>query len=106
MFMRMNSTQAKAQADILKAIAHPTRVLMLDALSRGDRCVNELRIHASVSQPTISHHLEKLKKVGIVTEQRVGKKIVHHLASPCILKALVCTVEALKSVNKRLGKTL
>ena len=74
MFMHMNSTQAKARADILKALAHPTRVLMLDALSRGDRCVNDLRILASVSQPTISHHLEKLKKVGIVTERRAGKQ--------------------------------
>ena len=99
--MGMNSFQAKARAGILKALAHPTRVLMLDALSRGDRCVNDLRILASVSQPTISHHLEKLKKAGIVTERRAGKRIVHHLACPCMLKALDCTCEALKSVTKR-----
>ena len=50
----MNSTQAKARADILKALAHPTRVLMLDALSRGDRCVNDLR-HPRLDEP--AHHL-------------------------------------------------
>ena len=101
MFIFMNSTQAKARAAILKALAHPTRVLMLDALSRGDRCVNDLRILATVSQPTISHHLEKLKKVGIVTERRAGKRIIHHLACPCMLQALGCTLEALKAVKKR-----
>ncbi|MGD9612587.1 MAG: ArsR/SmtB family transcription factor [Kiritimatiellia bacterium] len=97
----MNTVQAKARANLLKALAHPTRVLMLDALSHGDRCVNDLRFLASVSQPTISHHLEKLKKVGIVTERRAGKRVLHHLACPCMLQALGCTFEALKSVKKR-----
>ena len=102
----MNAIQAKARADVLKALSHPTRVLILDALSRGDRCVNDLRILASVSQPTISHHLEKLKKAGIVTERRAGKRIVHHLACPCMLQALECTCGVLQSVKKRHGDNL
>lgn len=97
----MNSTQAKARADILKALAHPTRVLLLDALSHGDRCVNDLRSLASTSLPTLSRHLDKLKKVGIVTERRAGPKVIHHLACPCILAALGCTLGVLKSVQKR-----
>lgn len=97
----MNPTQAKARAAILKALAHPTRVLMLDALSRGDRCVNDLRILAAVSQPTISHHLEKLKKTGIVSDRRAGKRMIHHLACPCILEALECTLGVLQSAEKR-----
>ena len=97
----MNTVQAKARADLLKALAHPTRVLMLDALGRGDCCVNDLRRLAATSQPTISRHLERLKKVGIVTERRAGKRVIHHLACPCMLQALGCTFEALKSVKKR-----
>lgn len=97
----MNTAQAKARADILKALAHPTRVLMLDALSRGDCCVNDLRSLAATSQPTISRHLDKLKKVGIVTEHRAGKRVIHHLATPCMLQALGCTFDVLKSVRKR-----
>ena len=97
----MNTAQAKARADLLKALAHPTRVLMLDALSRGDCCVTDLRSLAATSQPTISRHLEKLKKVGIVTERRAGKQVIHHLATPCMLQALGCAFEALKSVRKR-----
>ena len=97
----MNSLQAKARAAILKALAHPTRVLMLDALNRGDRCVNDLRNLAAVSQPTITHHLEKLKKAGLVTERRAGKRVIHHLACPCILEALACTLGVLQSTEKR-----
>lgn len=97
----MNSLQAKARAAILKALAHPTRVLMLDALSRGDRCVNDLRNLAAVSQPTITHHLERLKKAGLVTERRAGKRVIHHLACPCILEALECTLGVLQSTEKR-----
>lgn len=99
--MNMNTAQAKARADLLKALAHPTRVLMLDELSRGDRCVSDLRSLAATSQPTISRHLDKLKKAGIVTERRAGPRVIHHLACPCMLQALSCTVEALKSVKKR-----
>ena len=100
----MNTAQAKARADLLKALAHPTRVLMLDALSRGDCCVNDLRSLAATSQPTISRHLDKLKKVGIVTERRQGKKIVHHLACPCMLEAVGCTLGVIQSVKKRQDK--
>ena len=97
----MNYEQAKARADILKALAHPIRVLLLDALSRGDRCVNQLNELADVDQSTISRHLAQLKKAGIVTERKVGAKVIHHLACPCMLRAFDCSVEVLKTVTKR-----
>lgn len=102
----MNTTQAKARADILKALAHPTRVLIVDALSRGDQCVTDLRRLASATLPTISRHLDKLKKAGIVTERREGPRVIHHLACPCMLQALDCAYGVLKSVKKRHGDNL
>jgi DNA-binding transcriptional ArsR family regulator len=101
MFICMNTIQAKARAQILKALAHPTRVLIVEALSHGDRCVNDLRSLAAVTQPTISHHLEKLKKTGIVTEQRRGKQVIHHLACPCMLQAVECTLGVIQTGQKR-----
>jgi DNA-binding transcriptional ArsR family regulator len=102
----MNTDQAKARAGILKALAHPTRILILDALSRGDRCVNDLRSLSAASLPTVSRHLDKLKKAGIVSERRVGPKVIHHLACPCILQALGCTLGVLQSVKKRQEKSI
>ena len=97
----MNSMQAKARADILKAMGHPIRVQMLDALSRGDRCVNDLRSLAAVSQPTISRHLSWLKRAGLVTERRAGPRVLHHLACPGMLQALKCAEDAARSARDR-----
>jgi ArsR family transcriptional regulator len=101
----MNAVQAKLNADVLKALGHPIRIQMLDALSRGDRCVNDLRILATVSQPTISRHLAWLKRVGLVTERRAGPRVIHHLACPGMLQALKCAEEAAHSAQKRRERT-
>ena len=97
----MNYDQAKIRADILKALAHPIRVLLVEALSKGDRCVNELNELADVDQSTISRHLAQLKKVGIVSERKQGVKVIHSLSCPCMLRAIDCSVEVLKTVTKR-----
>lgn len=95
----MNYSEAEARARILKAVAHPIRVLMLDALSRGSCCVNDLMGIARVGQSTISRHLAQLKRAGIVTEERKGARIIHHLACPCMLRAVDCSLEVLRSVR-------
>lgn len=99
--MDMNSTQVKSRADILKALGHPVRVQMLEALGRGDRCVNDLRILSSVCQANVSRHLACLKRVGLVTERRAGPCVIHHLACPGMLQALKCADEAARAAKQR-----
>lgn len=102
----MNFRQAMVRAVILKALAHPVRVLLVDALSRGDMCVNELTALAGVDQSNVSRHLAHLKRVGIVTERQEGQRVIHHLECPCILKAFDCSVEVLRSVAARQRQAL
>ena len=102
----MKMEQAKAKAEILKAMANPVRIVVTEALSRGDLCVSDLNKLVGVRQPTLSRHLNQLKKAGIVTERRVGAKVLHHLACPCMLRAVDCTLEALKSVTDRRSRLL
>jgi DNA-binding transcriptional ArsR family regulator len=102
----MNLHQATARATILKALANPVRLLVVDELSRGDRCVCDLLPLARVDQSVLSRHLAVLKNVGIVTERREGVKVIHHLECPCILQALDCTVGVMKSEATRQGKLL
>ena len=97
----MNFPQAKLRADILKALGHPIRVQMLEALGRGDQCVNDLRVLSPVCQANVSRHLAWLKRVGLVTERRAGPRVIHHLACPGILQALKCADEAAQSAKKR-----
>ena len=89
---RMKHDDAVARAKILKALANPIRLLMVDALSRGDCCVSDFLPLAKVDQSAISRHLTQLKLAGIVVEHRAGNRIIHHLECPCILDALECTV--------------
>ena len=91
----MKHDDAMARAKILKALANPTRLMMVEELSRGDRCVTDLRFLARVDPSVISRHLAQLKQAGIVTERRAGLRIIHHLECPCILQALECTVGVL-----------
>jgi len=102
----MKYEEAKARADIMKALAHPVRFLLVDALSRGDLCVNELNELVDVDQSTLSRHLAQLKKVGIVSERKEGTKVIHHLACPCILQAVDCSMQVLKIELDRRRKVL
>lgn len=97
----MHASQAKAQAEILKALGHPIRVQMVEALSRGDRCVNDLRSLATVCQANISRHLACLKRAGLVTERRAGPRVIHRLACPGMLQALKCAQDAAQTAKTR-----
>jgi DNA-binding transcriptional ArsR family regulator len=89
--------QARAKAEILKALANPIRLVVVDALRRGDLCVCDLNKLVGVRQPTLSRHLNQLKKAGIVTERREGPRVIHHLETPCILKAFDCASRVIAS---------
>ena len=54
----------KAQARIIKALAHPTRLFIVDELARGERCVCELTDMIGVEMPTVSRHLSQLQSAG------------------------------------------
>jgi len=97
----MNYRQAGIRAVILKALAHPVRVLILEALSKGDKCVCELNDLADIDQSNISRHLSVLKRAGIVSDRRHGMKVFYHLRCPCILNALKCAVEVMRPPKKK-----
>ena len=69
-------TEAKADriAVLAKALADPVRVQLLDVLRRhaGEVCVCELEPLFDISQPTLSHHLKRLREAGVVGVERRG----------------------------------
>lgn len=97
----MKHEEAKARARILKALGHPARLLIVDELSRGDRCGCKLLPLLGVDQSVVSRHLACLRNAGIITERKEGLNVIYHLACPCILSALDCTLGVLKSETKR-----
>jgi ArsR family transcriptional regulator len=94
-------TEYKAQARIIKALAHPTRLFIVDELSRGERCVCELTDLIGVEMPTVSRHLSVLRNVGILEDEKRGSQVFYRLQVPCVLNFFKC-VKAVQKHEKNL----
>ena len=85
-----------ARAGIFKALGHPTRLTLVQALAARPHCVCELVELVPGSQATTSRHLEVLLRAGVVRRRREGVKMIYELALPCILGAMPCVNRALR----------
>ncbi len=102
--MRKRSTKKDLQnrANILKALGHPSRLLMVEELARGERCVCELRDLVGADISTISKHLAVLKRAGILESRKDGLQIFYRLLSPCVISFFEC-VESVVKARARSG---
>ena len=88
-------TQAKdfqKEAQILKALAHPTRLLIVETLLVGQKCVSDIQELLQASQPNVSQHLNILKISGIVDFQQKGNLRCYHLNHPEKIKTILATI--------------
>jgi DNA-binding transcriptional ArsR family regulator len=74
--------RASEAAALLKALAHPDRLLLLCQLVSAERTVSELGALAGVSQPSLSQQLGVLRGERLVATRREGKTMVYRIASP------------------------
>ena len=63
--------------EFCKALADDTRQRILEMLLEGERSVGNIADAFTVSQPTISHHLNVLKQFGLVTSRKEGKQVFY-----------------------------
>ena len=90
----------EARARIIKALAHPTRLFIVDELSRGERCVCELTEMIGADMSTVSKHLSLLKSAGLVGVRKEGAQVNYRLKTPCVLQFLECVETVLRSNAK------
>jgi DNA-binding transcriptional ArsR family regulator len=90
----------EARAQIVKAIAHPTRLFIVDELSREERCVAELTDLIGADMSTVSKHLAILKNTGIVSSEKRGSQIYYTLRVPCIMNFFGCVESVLRTTSK------
>ena len=74
----------KARALVAKAMAHPSRLLMLDALQEKELCVCKLTELVGADQSTVSKHLAILKQAGLVTDRKKGVMTYYRLNVCCL----------------------
>jgi len=100
----MNTEEFKARARIMKALASPVRLMIVDELSRGERCMCELQPLFPMNKSTLSRHVTALKNVGIVSERREGVRCFLKLQTPCILNVFDCAMGVIRAEAKRQAK--
>ena len=88
----------EARARVIKAMAHPTRLFVVDELSRGERCVCELTEMVGSDISTVSKHLSLLKNAGIVQDDKRGSQVWYSLRCPCVLKFFECVETVMRTV--------
>ena len=90
----------EARAKVMKALAHPTRLFIVDELSRGERCVCDLTEKIGADVSTVSKHLSVLKRAGIVRDDKRGVQVYYRLRVPCILNFFGCVEAVLDEVGR------
>ncbi len=78
------------RAKVLKALAHPSRLAMLDALTEGERCVCDLQAVVGADLSTVSKHLSIMKDAGILLSEKRGLQVFYRLRVPCLLGFFPC----------------
>ena len=86
----VKQTDYRNQATVMKALGHPSRLLIVHALMDHELCVCELRELLGQTLPTVSRHLSVLKNAGLLREEKRGLYIYYRLTCPCIGDFLAC----------------
>jgi ArsR family transcriptional regulator len=97
---RATRARFQARADVIKALAHATRLFLVDELSRGERCVCELTEMVGADMSTVSKHLSVLKNAGIVSDDKRGAQVYYSLQCPCVMDFFSCVRSVQQSVRE------
>ncbi|HVC90874.1 MAG TPA: metalloregulator ArsR/SmtB family transcription factor [Acidobacteriaceae bacterium] len=84
------------EAKMLKALAHESRLMIVDRLSCGECSVGELRDLVGGDLSTVSKHLALLRAHGIVEARREGTTVYYRLLTPCVCNFFTCATQVLK----------
>ena len=72
------------RAEVFKALGQPLRLAIVEYLSLGERCVQEIVEHVGAEQSNVSRHLSVLRHAGVVNSERRGLCVYYSLALPCV----------------------
>jgi ArsR family transcriptional regulator len=92
----MQSTYDK-QANLIKAIAHPARLRILEILAQEECCVCHLTVLLRQRQPFVSQHLMVLREKGLVLDRRDGVMVYYRLADKRVADLVLLTRELVRT---------
>ncbi|MCL6450933.1 MAG: metalloregulator ArsR/SmtB family transcription factor [Acetobacteraceae bacterium] len=97
----MSRDLLSAKADLLKALAHPTRLEILEVLRSGERCVCEIVPRIGHERSSVSKHLAVLRRLGVLGCRKEGLRVMYWLRHPRVAWLLDAAGDVLADEARR-----
>lgn len=88
--MNLTSSSTSDRVSVIKALAHPTRLRIIEFLSAGPRCVSAIQAEVGSDISTVSKHLSLMREAGWVSCEKRGLQIYYEIACTCLEDFLRC----------------
>jgi ArsR family transcriptional regulator len=84
----MPDSLRRFKADVFQALAHPTRIAIIELLGTGELCTGDLMEKLGMEQANISQHLTVLRTKQLVVNRKAGNQVFYSVRDPIILNVL------------------
>jgi ArsR family transcriptional regulator len=88
--MKIDQARIERAAEVLKTVAHPLRLRIVELLESGEKSVTELKDLLGVTQPLTSQHLSQMRMRGVLGSRREGVLVYYSIANPDVVKVIHC----------------
>jgi len=95
-------SQIERRVAVIKALAHPSRLTIAEALQQGEQCVCDLRELVGSDLSTVSKHLSLMREAGLVEMEKRGLNVYYRLRCPCLLSFLECVDSLAPVMSQRI----
>jgi DNA-binding transcriptional ArsR family regulator len=102
----MEERVLELKAEILKVLAQPTRLKILELLRNGEKCICEIVPALNGEQSNISRHISLMQKSHLVTTRKDGVKVMVKVRDPKIFEILDSVSLLLKKQIQETGKLI
>jgi ArsR family transcriptional regulator len=99
--LKLKKLDLRKKADRLRILAHPTRLAILEELSRGAKCVTDIQDLLDVPQSNVSQHLTALRHEQIVDYHEDGKLRCYYITRPKLVEKLLAFLSEEYPVERR-----
>jgi len=94
------------KAEVMQALAHPTRLAIVDLLAQGERCVCDIAERVQSERTTVSRHLALMQKAGLLNSRKEGLMVFYSLKTPCVISFFSCISEVLRQNHEATAELL
>ena len=91
----------ESRVTVIKALAHPSRLAMAEALQQGEMCVCDLRELVGADLSTVSKHLTVMRDAGLLMMEKRGLNVYYRLKCPCLMSFFECVDSLAAQPTKR-----